>query len=202
MIIRMYIAMVLVALSVQLGHAQQTLQYTERLPQGRTFVGDNTLHLEVTTPQRPYLYTFPNMVARVDRRLEQFILAIPTIEPDLADPTVLDTTTLEERRFLARMVRVNRSNPIIIRIFYPENMIDLSEIEDHPLTLTTEVQMGGVTYKTPAQVQGLYRDDQMLISFSLLIDNTTIGIPRQNIQDIRLYAQGVRLAGELGYPTR
>ena len=110
MIVRICTPLVLIALVVQLGQAQN-FQYSERLPQGRTYVGDNVLHLDVTTPERPYSYTFPNMVARIDRRLEQFILAIPTIDPDLNDPTVLDTLTLEEREFLARMIRVNRSNP-------------------------------------------------------------------------------------------
>ena len=199
MIVRICTPLVLIALVVQLGQAQN-FQYSERLPQGRTYVGDNVLHLDVTTPERPYSYTFPNMVARIDRRLEQFILAIPTVDPDLNDPTVLDTLTLEEREFLARMIRVNRSNPIIIRLFFPQGIFDLDQLEDEPLMMASEVQMGNRTYKTPAQVQGLYRDDQLLIGFSLMIDNTVLGIPQQAVEDIQLYAQGVRLAGVPGYP--
>ena len=199
MVTRVYIILALLALSAPLGWAQ-SLRYTERLPQGSSYVGDNDLHLDVTTPLRPYYYTFPNMVARVDRRLEQFILAIPTIEPDLIDPTVLDTLTLEEREFLAGMIRVNRDNPIIVRLFFPEGVIDMSELADEAMMLTSEVQMGGVTYKSPAQVQIFYQDDQMLLSFSVLIDNTILGIPQQAIEDIQLYAQGVRLAGLPGYP--
>ncbi len=192
-----FIALVLIVLSVRFGWSQ-SLQYTERLPQGRSYVGDNTLHLEVTTVQRPYTYTFPNMLARIDRRLQQFILAIPTIEPDLADRTVLDTTTPEEREFLARLLRIDRSNPIIIRIFFPLGVTDLSQMfTSDPVLVDSEVQLGGVRYKTPAQVQGLYQDDQLLMSFSLLIDNTVLGIPQQAIEDMQFYAQGVRLSGEL-----
>ncbi len=66
--------------------------------------------------------------------------------------------------------------------------------------MDSEVQMGGMIYKTPAQVQGLYRNNQLLISFSLLIDNTVLGIPRQSVEEIQLYAQGVRLSGDPGYP--
>ena len=183
-------------LSVRFGWSQ-SLQYTERLPQGRSYVGNNVLHLEVTTTQRPYTYTFPNMLARIDRRLQQFILAIPTIEPDLADRTVLDTATPEERAFLARLLRVDRSNPIIIRIFFPLGTTDLSQLfTSDPVLVDSEVQMGGRRYKTPAQVQGLYQDDQLLMSFSLLIDNRILGIPQQAIEDIQFYSQGVRLSDE------
>ncbi len=160
-------------------------------------MGDNTLHLEVTTAQRPYAYTFPNMLARIDRRLQQFILAIPTIEPDLADRTVLDTTTPAEREFLARLVRIDRTNPIIIRLSFPPGITELSEmLTSDPVLMDSEIQMGGMRYKTSAQVQGIYQDDQMLMSFSLLINNTVLGIPQQAIEDIQLYAQGIRLPGE------
>lgn len=198
MIIKIATALMLIVLSFQLARAQ-TFQHTERLPQGRTYVGDNALHMDVTTPDRPYSYTFPNMIARLDRRLEQFILAIPTIEPDLADPTVLDTMTPQEREFLARMVHVNRANPIIIRLFFPLGIFDLDQLEGEPFVMASEVQMGSRTYKTPARVQGLYQDDQLLISFTLMIDNTLLGIPRQAVEGIQLYAQGVRLAGASGY---
>ena len=184
--------------SVSEGWAQ-TLRSTDRLPTGRTYVGDNELHVDVTTAQRAYTYLFPNMAARLDRRLKQIILAIPRIEPDLADLTVLNTMTPAEREFLTRLVHVDRENPIIVRFFFPLGVIDLEQLEDAPLTMTSEVQMGGVTYKAPAQVQGLYRDDQLLISFSLVIDNTVVGIPQQSIEDLQLYAQGVRLAGVPGY---
>ena len=161
-------------------------------------MGNNVLHLEVMTAQRPYTYTFPNMLARINRRLQQFILAIPTIEPDLADRTVLDTTTPEERAFLTRLLRIDRSNPIIIRIFFPPGVMDLSQMfTSDPVLVDSEVQMGGMRYKTPAQVQGLYQDDQMLMSFSLLIDNAILGIPQQAIEDIQFYAQGVRLSDGL-----
>ena len=194
---KFFIALVLILLSVRFGWSQ-SLQYTERLPQGRSYVGDNTLHLEVNTVQRPYTYTFPNMLARIDRRLQQFILAIPTIEPNLTDRTVLNTITPEEREFLARLVRIDRSNPIIIRIFFPLGVTDLSQMfTSDPVLVDSEVQLGGVRYKTPAQVQGLYQDDQLLMSFSLLIDNTVLGIPQQAIEDMQFYAQGVRLSGEL-----
>ena len=193
---KLFTALALVVLSVRFGWAQ-SLQYTERLSQGRSYVGNNVLHLEVTTTQRPYTYTFPNMLARIDRRLQQFILAIPTIEPDLADRTVLDTMTPEERAFLTRLLHVDRSNPIIIRIFFPPGVMDLSQLfTSDPVLVDSEVQMGGMRYKTPAQVQGLYQDDQMLMSFSLLIDNTMLGIPQQAIEDIQFYSQGVRLSDE------
>ncbi len=115
----------LIVLSVQFGRAQNP-RYTERLPQGLSYAGDNVLHLEIVSPQRPYSYVFPNLLARIDRRLEQIILAIPRIERDLIDRTVLDTMTPEEQEFLARMIRVDRPNPIIIRMFFPEGLIDLS----------------------------------------------------------------------------
>ena len=192
------IVLVLVALSSQLGWAQP-LRGTERLPTGRTYIGDNELHIDVTTAQRAYTYLFPNMAARLDRRLKQILLVIPRVEPDLADLTVLNTMTPAEQTFLTRLVDINRANPVIIRLFFPVGVIDLDQLEDEPLTMTSEVQMGGLTYKAPAQVQGLHRDDQLLISFSLTIDNTVVGIPQQAIEDLQLYAQGVRLAGVPGY---
>lgn len=193
---KFFIALALVVLSVRFGRTQ-SLQYTERLPQGRSYVGNNVLHLEVTTAQRPYTYTFPNMLARIDRRLQQFILAIPAVEPDLADRTVLDTMSPEERAFLPRLLHVDRPNPIIIRIFFSLGVTDLSQMfTSDPVLVDSEVQMGGERYRTPAQVQGLYQDDQLLMSFSLLIDNTTLGIPQQAIEDIQFHAQGVRLSGE------
>lgn len=198
---KFFIALALIVLSVRFGWSQ-SLQYTERLPLGRNYVGDNMLHLEVTTPERPYSYsyTFPNMIARLDRGLAQCILAIPAIEPDLADPTVLNNTTPEEQEFLARLIYVNRANPIIIRLLFPPGIIDLDQLSDAPLLTGSEVQMGGRTYNTTARVQGLYQDDQLLLSFSLVIDNTIMGIARQAVEDIQLYAQGVRLAGVRGNP--
>ena len=197
MIVKCITCLGLIALLAQPGRAQG-FQYTERLPQGRTYVGDNVLHLDITTVERPYSYVFPNMIARIDQRLEQFILAIPAIEPDLADLTVLDTMTPEERAFLARLVHVDRTNPIIVRLFFPPGIFDPGQLEDEPLAMAGEVQMGNRTYKTLAQVQGLHQDNQLLISFSLVIDNTLLGIPRQAIEDIQLYARGVRLAGMPG----
>ena len=183
----------LIALSLQLARAQD-FSHSERLPQDRAFVGDNTLHLDVTTPERPYTYTFPNMVARYDQRLQQFILAIPTLEPDLVDPTVLDTMTPEERDFLVRMVYVNRDTPVIIRLFFPPGIVDLDQLSDDPQAMASEVQMGGRTYKTTAQVQGLYQDGELLIGFSLMFSDTVLGAD-QVVEDLQLYAQGVRLAG-------
>ena len=196
---KFFTALALVVLSVRFGWTQ-SLQYTERLPQGRSYVGDNVLHLEVTTAQRPYTYTFPNMLARIDRQLEQFILAIPRIEPNLTDPTVLDGITPQEQDFLARMIHVDRANPIIIRLFFPPGIFTPDQLEDEPLLMAGEVQMGNKTYKSPARVHGFYQNGQLLIGFSLMIDNTLMGIPLQAVEDIQLYAQGVRLAGVTGPP--
>ena len=191
-------ALLLIVLSVPFAGAQDR-PATERLPQGLSYTGDNTLHLEVTTPQRPYSYTFPNMVARLDRRREQFMLAIPTLEPDLADPTVLDTMTPEEQAFLEQLVQVDRANPIIIRIFFPDAPLDLDDLNDEPITMGTEVEMGGRRYPTTAQVQGYWQEDQLLISFSLMVDNTRLGTPPQTVEELQLFAQGVRLSGIPGY---
>lgn len=183
----------LIVLSLQPVLAQE-FSRPERLPQDRVYVGDNTLHLDITTPERLYTYTFPNMVARFDQRLQQFILAIPALEADLADPTVLDTMTPEERDFLVRMVYVNREAPIIIRLFFPPGIVDLDQLSDDPQAMVSEVQMGGRTYKTTAQVQGLYQDGELLIGFSLMYRDTVLGAD-QMVEDLQLYAQGVRLAG-------
>lgn len=180
-------------LSLQLARAQE-FSRPERLPQDRAYVGDNTLHLDITTPERPYTYTFPNMAARFDQRLQQFILAVPALETDLIDPTVLDTMTPEERDFLVRTVYVNREAPIIIRLFFPPGIVDLDQLSDDPQAMVSEVQMGGRTYKTTAQVQGLYQDGELLIGFSLIYRDTVLGTD-QIVEDIQLYAQGVRLAG-------
>lgn len=197
MIKRFYIAIALLLLGVLLGYAQPP-RYVERLPSGRTYVGDNTLQLDITTPDRPYYYTFPNLLARTDRGREQFVLAIPNIEPDVADPTVLRGLTEEERVLLARVVRLNRPNPIIVRIFFPDSPLDLTKFNGQTLSLKSEVVMGGAIYETLAEVQGVYRDDQLILNFSLAVNNVIIGIPRQAIEEIQLYANGVRVAGLAG----
>ena len=197
MLIKTYSVLWLVAALALRGHAQ-TLQYSERLSSDDVYVGDNTLQLDVVTLQQPYTYSFPNLSARLDRRQEQFILMIPDLEPDLADSTIRDTMTPEEADLLTRLLYVERSSPLIIRLFFPPNLIDLSTLEGEN-TLESEVQMGGQRYQAPAQTQVFYQGDQMIISFSILMNVVSLTTPRGAAEEIQLYAQGVRLAGE---PTR
>ena len=196
MIKKAYITLIGILLSLLATESYaQHPRYVERLPQSRMYVGDNTLQLDITTLERPYSYTFPNLLARSDRLLEQFILTIPSIEPNATDPTVLKGLTDEERALLARMVRFNRPNPIIIRIFFPDSPLDLTKFNGQVLTLKSEIAMGDMIYETLAQVQGVYRDDQLVFGFSLAINNVIMGIPRQAIEEIQLYASGIRVAG-------
>ena len=198
MINSVVISLLLIVLALLPGQAQ-TLQYTERLSTGDAYVGDNTLQLDVVTLDQPYTYKFPNMLARLDRRQEQFILAIPTLAPDLADSTVLDTMTPEEADLLARLLYVDRESPLIIRLFFPPNLIDLSTLEGEN-TMESEVQMGGQRYKAPAQVQIFYQDEQLILSFAITMGVGAFSTPRGAAEEIQLYAQGVRVAGEPGRP--
>lgn len=179
------------------SYAQSPL-YPERLETGQVFSGGNTLHLDVTTPEYAYRYVFSNLLGRMDVGREQFVFTVPSVDARLPGPPPPDSDAAREMAFLRKMINPRRANPIIIRIYFHDGPIDLGQFEGETLTMAAEVQMGGVTYKTPVQVQGLYRNDDLIMDFSMSINNVIIGVARQAVQEIQLYAPGVRILGLTG----
>ncbi|SDL52734.1 hypothetical protein SAMN05421823_106246 [Catalinimonas alkaloidigena] len=149
---------------------------------------NNNLLVNVSTPGSAYEYQSRKMTGKFNKNLDRFEFEVPLV-------SFLSRSAPPLSELLLPVQEPLSDQKLFINLKLPDRALNLGDFRgNRRLELQGEVRVGDITFNTPVEVEGLFRNNsEMILSFDIPLTGEIQALRDLHLEEMHLIAQDVRL---------